>query len=72
MAEPIRNPASVLAALKGACEAHPDQRVMQVVVNALGEDPFYVEDAEAVEALVAYAMAPNSPRTDQTGDTDGD
>lgn len=55
MFEPVRNPRGVLAALQGACERWPDQRVMQVVVNALGNDPFYVEDEEAIEKLVEYA-----------------
>lgn len=49
--ESFRSPSAVLAALKAACEAHPDQRVMQVIVNALGPDPFYVEDAQAIQRL---------------------
>jgi phage gp36-like protein len=46
----------VALALRAACCAHPDQRVMQVLVNACcGVDPFYLEDSEAEQALRAYA-----------------
>lgn len=55
MAEPVRCPSAVMTALGVACRAHPDQRVMQVIVNALGVDPFYVEDMDAHNALLAYA-----------------
>lgn len=57
MAEPIRRPDAVLSALKAACDAHPDQRVMQVIVNALGTDPFYVEDCDAALTLSDYQQA---------------
>jgi hypothetical protein len=52
---PPREPKSVLIALEAACRAHPSQRVAQVVVNALGADPFYVEDDEAASELYKYA-----------------
>ncbi len=56
MQQPIREPKAVLGALRAACAAYPDQRVMQVIVNALaGADPFYVEDDVAVDALLDYA-----------------
>lgn len=45
----------VIRALKTACAAHPEQRVTQVLVNALGSDPFYVEDPEAARKLYEYA-----------------
>jgi hypothetical protein len=45
----------VALALRAACRAHPDQRVMQVLVNACGVDPFYLEDDEARARLHAYA-----------------
>lgn len=51
-----RSPDFVLAALSAAVIAHPDQRVMQVVVNALGTDPFYVEDQDAALKLKDYAL----------------
>lgn len=46
---------TVADALVAACDAHPEQRVMQVLVNALGVDPFYVPDDEAARKLYAYA-----------------
>lgn len=55
LSEPIRDPAKVLAALAAASASHPNQRVMQVIVNALGEDPFYIEDMKAAERLYEYA-----------------
>jgi hypothetical protein len=54
--QPHRDPNAVLLALKAACLAHPDQRVTQVIVNALGEDPFYVENEKAAAKLADYAM----------------
>jgi hypothetical protein len=47
---------AVLVALKAACAAHPTQRVAQVIVNALGSDPFYVEDRKAARLLADYAV----------------
>lgn len=44
-----------LMALSFACSKHPEQRVMQVIVNALGTDPFFVENADAEAKLIAYA-----------------
>lgn len=55
--EPIRNPGAALSALRAACMTHPDQRMGQVIVNALGADPFYVEDDDAEAKLYAYAQA---------------
>jgi hypothetical protein len=52
---PNREPESVLFALRAACDAHPDQRVAQVIVNALGTDPFYIEDRDAAQRLADYA-----------------
>lgn len=46
---------AVIRALEVACQAHPSQRVGQVIVNALGEDPFYLDNDEALERLNAYA-----------------
>lgn len=51
----------VLIALKAACVAHPTQRVTQVIVNALGTDPFYMEDEEAEELLIKYINIEVSP-----------
>lgn len=57
-------PAQVAIALSAACGAYPEQRTGQVIFNALscapgpanmGGDPFYVEDAELIAALYAYA-----------------
>ena len=56
MPAPKRQRTEVLDALLRACLAHPEQRVMQVVVNALGTDPFYVEDPDAVRKLQDYAF----------------
>lgn len=53
--EPVRYPEGVLRALMAACASHPDQRVMQVIVNALGPDPYYIEDSEALVLLTKYA-----------------
>lgn len=53
--EPVRSPTRVIRALEVACAAHPSQRVMQVIVNALGEDPFYAEDEDAESMLYEYA-----------------
>lgn len=53
-----RNSAAVLKALEIACMAHPTQRVLQVLTNALDldiDDPFYMEDSEAEARLYAYA-----------------
>jgi hypothetical protein len=55
MREPKRAPGAVIAALHIACAAHPDQRVMQVIVNATIPDPFYIEDDEAAALLLDYA-----------------
>lgn len=55
MKKPIRHPDAVVEALKIAIKAHPDQRVMQVIVNACGEDPFYRDDLNAVSELIDYA-----------------
>lgn len=55
MPEPVRMPAEVISALMAACSRHPSQRVMQVIVNALGIDPFYVEDEDAIRKLYEYA-----------------
>lgn len=52
---PDRNPDAVIDALRAACAMHPTQRVMQVIVNAIGVDPFYVEDDHAAKRLNAYA-----------------
>lgn len=46
---------SVVHALEVACQAHPSQRVAQVIVNALGRDPFYMDNEEARERLYDYA-----------------
>jgi hypothetical protein len=60
--KPIRMPAQVLTALKVATDAHPDQRVMQVIVNALGTDPFNVEDCDAIGKLYDYAASGEGER----------
>lgn len=67
MTEPIRMPGQVLIALKAACDAHPSQRVAQVVVNALGTDPFYVEDGDAIGKLYDY-VALASTATQESSD----
>jgi hypothetical protein len=43
-----------LAALNAAMAAHPQQRAAQVIVNALGTDPFYLDDYEATQKLWKY------------------
>lgn len=50
-----KRPHAVTAALLGACAAHPQQRVAQVLVNALGTDPFYMNDDEVIRKLNEYA-----------------
>lgn len=50
------NPSAFVAALRAAQTAHPSMRTCQILVNALGIDPFYVEDGEAVAKLYAYAQ----------------
>lgn len=44
-----------MEALNAAMHAHPNQRAAQVIVNALGPDPFYVSDDAATTSLWAYA-----------------
>jgi hypothetical protein len=46
-------------ALSIACEAHPSQRTCQILVNALGGDPFYMEDDAAIHKLYEYAELAN-------------
>lgn len=55
MRGPIRKPIEVIQAISLAASAYPDQRVMQVIVNACGNDPFYVEDEDAIKKLREYA-----------------
>ena len=45
---------AVVRALEAACMAHPTQRVGQVIVNALGTDPFYLDNDEAHAKLADY------------------
>lgn len=54
--KPVRAPIPVLSALSAACRAYPDQRVAQVIVNALGTDPFHVDDITAADLLSKYAQ----------------
>lgn len=64
MFDPVRNPEGVLQALAAACKAHPDQRVTQVIVNAVHrDDPFYIEDDVCTAALWAYAATGGSQTT---------
>ena len=53
--KPVRILGEVMRALSAASCAHPDQRVMQVIVNACGTDPFYLEDEEATRLLFDYS-----------------
>ena len=56
MSYPQRSkPAGFDSALRAAQLNHPEQRTCQILVNALGEDPFYMEDAQAIVLLYAYA-----------------
>ena len=48
-------PAQFARALTEACRAHPEQRTCQVIVNALGTDPFHMEDEAAIAKLREYA-----------------
>lgn len=58
MTEPVRKPVAVLDGLKAALKAHPDQRVMQVIVNAISNgDLFYIDDEDAAMALYGYAKS---------------
>jgi hypothetical protein len=71
MPEPVRDPAGAITALWEACRKHPDQRVTQVIVNALGTDPFYVEDPDAITKLYEYAaLVPGSTMTRRATDDD--
>jgi uncharacterized protein YihD (DUF1040 family) len=43
MRDPTRIP-RILARLQAVWEKHPDMRLGQLIVNAAGVDPFYIED----------------------------
>jgi hypothetical protein len=34
---------------------HPDMRLGQLIVNAVGDDPFYVSDEDLVQRLKAFS-----------------
>ena len=63
---PVRNPFTVVEALRNAM-CHPkckDQRVAQVISNAMamaypgrGDDIFYVEDDQLIDALRKYTVS---------------
>ena len=55
MIQPKRNPQAVLAAIKHALAVAPDLRVGELIVNALGSDPYYIADDEAAKAIVEWA-----------------
>ena len=55
--DPDRIP-RILLDLGALWRANPDQRLGQLIVNLLGEDPFYVEDDVAHRAIVAAAEVP--------------
>ena len=44
-----------LNALRYAKGKLPEMRYCQIIVNALGGDPFYTEDGEAARAIKDYA-----------------
>jgi hypothetical protein len=46
--------------LRVAQELHPTLRTCQILVNALGTDPFYLEDDEAIERLHAWISGPGA------------
>lgn len=50
-------PDAVAAALKAACQCYPEMRTAQILVNALGRDPFYLEDEDMIVGLYAYCNA---------------
>ena len=58
--EEMRNPGDVVKAIKRANEKFPEQRICQLLSNALelagyGGDPYYVEDDVLVTALYSYS-----------------
>jgi len=64
---PPRDPSRievVLQAIRLVWEAQPDTRLCQLIVNVAGRDPFYVEDNELVDKLLAHHM--NIPVVDET------
>ena len=52
--------------LAGLWEKCSDMRFGQLVVNALNEDPFYVEDNDALEKIKAFVLSQGKPRYDET------
>lgn len=44
----------------------PDMRFGQLVVNALGENPFYIEDNDALEKIRMFVSSQEKPRLDET------
>ena len=66
MAQPVRNPFTVVEVLRAAmCHTKSrDQRVAQVISNALamaypgrGDDIFYIEDDQLIDALRKYMVS---------------
>lgn len=47
-----------LKRLSAVWKANPDLRLGQLVVNALGPDPFYVEDDDLLRRLEEYTKSP--------------
>jgi uncharacterized protein YihD (DUF1040 family) len=53
MRDPKRIPA-ILARLQAVWEQYPDLRLMQLIGNVLPDDPYYVEDGEALRRLEEF------------------
>ena len=64
MRDPQRIPL-LLARLQKAWETVPDWRLCQLVLNATGDDPFYVEDEQFI--LIVEALLPPPPDTRENG-----
>ena len=47
---------AILARLLAVWDMYPHMRLAQLVVNAVGVDPFYVEDKPFIEALEHFAI----------------
>lgn len=58
----------ILSVLREAWHTHPNQRLCQLIVNAVGlNDPFYVEDYDARQSLAVYARLVRAEKGERDG-----